>query len=69
MAILDTQSRILGEIDNPENVIASLSGKTIVEDTDGTTEMAIDVGVSWYSFHRGGGPPPRNRRHAQRTCT
>jgi hypothetical protein len=43
MAILETRSRILGENDDPERVIASQSSKTILEDTDGTTEMAVDV--------------------------
>ena len=43
MAILDRRSRILGEIDNPESAIASVSTRTIVESTDGTTEIAIDV--------------------------
>jgi hypothetical protein len=43
MAILETRSRILGEIGNSESQIASTSSKTILEDADGTTEMAIDV--------------------------
>lgn len=43
MAIVETRSRILGEIDNPESVIASQSSKTIVEDRDGTTELVVDV--------------------------
>jgi hypothetical protein len=43
MAILETRSRILADISNPESQIASMSSKTILEDADGTTEMAIDV--------------------------
>lgn len=43
MAILETRSRILGDTGNPESEIASQSSKTILEDTDGTTELAIDV--------------------------